>query len=112
MHNRYLARVILTSLALSLAFCPAAPARTLGPACRVQLRDLYAPRALRRLRTILQMRVLEARRERLSLARAAIENRAAIDALLAAPDDAEVLAKGPNAADLKHLRIPRASNCW
>jgi len=112
MRNRYLARVILTSLALSLTLCPSAAARTPGPACRAQLRELYAPRALRRLRAILELRVLEARRQRLALARAAVEHRATIAALLAAPDDSAVLAQGPNAADLKHLRIPRASNCW
>jgi hypothetical protein len=112
MHNRYLVRVILTSLVLLPALAAVAPADAPPPRCSAPLRELYSPRALRRLRTMLQLRVLEARRRRLALAQAVIERRATIDQLLAAPDDATILEQGPSGARLKHLSIRRTSYCW
>lgn len=61
---------------------------------------------------LLQVRLLEARRDRLIAAEAAIEHRAGIDAILSQPDDAAVLAQGSNDARLKHLKLDGTSMCW
>lgn len=104
MPDRYPARVALTSLALILALVGATPTPRPQGSCPPDLRQWYAPRVLRRMRTTLQLRILEARRQRLALARAAILHRATIDQLLDQPEDAAIL-------DLKHLRSAGTSNC-
>ncbi|HTU69282.1 MAG TPA: hypothetical protein VMF11_03085 [Candidatus Baltobacteraceae bacterium] len=111
MLNRYLVRVVLTSLALAASLAAAAPAPTFTPgACSGVRTQLYSARALRRLRTLLQLRLLEARRRRLAAVQAAIEHRATIDQLLALPDDAAVV-EGSDDPRLKHLRIASTSKC-
>jgi hypothetical protein len=94
---RYLAQVVLTSLVA----VPCAPAQ----------HNLYSPRALHRVRTELALALWQARVARLDAARAAIAGRLPIDALLALPDDAAILAKGPHDAHLKQLAQPGATNC-
>jgi hypothetical protein len=49
------------------------------------IRELYSQRALRRARTILQLKLLELRQERLERVRKAIERRIPIDQLLKEP---------------------------
>jgi hypothetical protein len=104
MSDRYRARVALTSLALILALAGGTPTPRLQGSCPPDLRQWYAPRVLRRMRTTLQLRILEARRRRLALARDAILRQATIDQLLAQPEDAAIL-------NLKHLRSAGTSNC-
>ena len=101
MLDRYLARVALTSLALSMTIAAAPPS-----ACP------YAPRVLRHIRAALTLRILEARRARLAAAAGAIQHRITIDQLLALPDDAAVLAQGAKDSRLKHFHARGASTCW
>lgn len=111
MLNRYLARVLVTSLTFSIVFGAAAPP-TAYPTCPPMHASPYSPRALRHIRAMLQLRLLEARRARLALAEGAVTHQITIDQLLALPDDAEVLAQGPNDAQLKHFHAGGASTCW
>jgi hypothetical protein len=67
---------------------------------------------LRRLRTELQLRLLEARKERARLADAVIARRTSVDALLSAPDDAALLRQGALDAYLKHFMPDPATTCW
>ncbi|HUA08635.1 MAG TPA: hypothetical protein VMA98_05120 [Candidatus Acidoferrales bacterium] len=101
MLDRYLVRVVLTSLALSATIAASPP-----PACP------YAPRVVRKIRAALMLRVLEARRARLAVAKEAILGTITIDQLLALPDDASVLAQGTNDARLKHFHARGTSKCW
>jgi hypothetical protein len=105
MLDRYLARVALTSLALCAALTAASPPPQLLPSCPPALRERYSPRALRRIRSLLQLRILEARRARLALAQAAMTHQVTIDQLLAAPDDAAVLMQGSGDMHLKHFHL-------
>lgn len=111
MLNRYLARVLVTSLTFGIAL-GAPPTPDAVPTCPPMHAAPYAPRALRHIRATLQLRVLEARRARLALAEAAVVHRMTIDQLLALPDDAEVLLQGPKDAQLKHFHARGASTCW
>ncbi|MGB6987353.1 MAG: hypothetical protein WBD74_15380 [Candidatus Aquilonibacter sp.] len=111
MLNRYLARVLVTSLTFGIALrAGAAPTPT--PTCPPMHASPYSPRALRHIRAMLQLRLLEARRARLTLAEGLVTHRITIDQLLALPDDTEVLAKGPNDGQLKHFHVRGASTCW
>jgi hypothetical protein len=112
MLNRYLARVVLTSLTLTATLATASPTPMAPPSCPPALRDRYSPRALRRLRALLQLRILEARRERLALVQGAIVHQESIDRILSAPDDATVLLQESGDARLKHFRLDGASKCW
>ena len=94
MLSLYLAQVLVTSL--HLGACPP--------------QSLYSARALHRVRTQLQLRILQERRARLAAARAAILHHISIDAILALPDDARVL-QGSEASRLKHLRPSGTSIC-
>ena len=85
---RYPAAIALT---LALIFCTGgaaakrpAPHRAAATAPAVKL-DLYSRRALRRARTILQLKLLELREERLERARKAVLRRIPIDELLRTP---------------------------
>jgi hypothetical protein len=110
MLDRYLVRVALTSLALCAALAAASPPPPQSlPSCPPALRERYSPRALRRIRALLQLRILEARRARLALAHAAIAHQVTIDALLAAPDDAAVLMQGSGDIQLKHFHLDGAT---
>jgi hypothetical protein len=111
MLNRYLARVLVTSLTFGIALGAPPPPATV-PACPSTHAALYAPRALRHIRATLQLRVLEARRARLALAEGAVLHRVTVDQLLALPDDAEVLLQGPNDAQLKHFHARGSSMSW
>jgi len=93
MLKRYLTRVALTSLAVILAGAAATP-----PPCR----QLYSARVFRRMRTELQLRLLQAHRQRLALAIAAIRHKIPIDALLELPNDEATLTQGS---------MPRRSFC-
>jgi hypothetical protein len=108
MLNRYLARVLVTSLTFGIAL-GASPPRAALPSCSPALASPYSPRVLRRIRATLQLRVLEARRARLALAEGAVVHRMTIEQLLAIPDDAEVLLQGLNDAQLKHFHALGAS---
>jgi hypothetical protein len=112
MLDRYLARVALTSLVLTATLAGASPPPKPVPTCPASLRTRYSARALRRIRILLQLRLLEAHRDRLIAAQAAIEHQVSIDRILAEPDDAAVLAQGSNDARLKHLRLDGTSICW
>ena len=111
MLDRYLAQVALTSLVL-LGALAASPSPAALPACPPPLRDRYSPRALRHLRMLLQLQILEARRERLALAQGAIVHQVPIDRILSAPDDAAVLRQESGDAHLKHFHLDGASKCW
>ena len=74
MNNRYRTLVALTSLLL-LASAPV-PIRRHTPAPSL---DLYSQRALRRARTILQLKLLELRKARLERVRHAIERGLPLD---------------------------------
>jgi hypothetical protein len=82
MNNRYRTAVALTSLLL-LAGTPAphrrhpAQAHAAAPSL-----DLYSPRALRRARTILQLKLLELRKARLERVRRAIERGLPVDQIV------------------------------
>ncbi|HTZ53449.1 MAG TPA: hypothetical protein VMB20_00180 [Candidatus Acidoferrum sp.] len=109
MLNRYLARVLVTSLTFAMLVGVAAPT-TPSPGCR-PAPLLYSPRVLRHVRAMLQLRVLEARRARLALAQSAIERQLSIDQLLALPDDAEVVRQALTAGQLSRLHGLSASTC-
>ena len=113
MLNRYLARVALTSLPLWAALTAAAspPPKAL-PLCPSALRERYSPRALRRIRALLQLAILQARRDRLALAQGAIAHQVTIDQILSAPDDATVLVQESGDVHLKHFHMDGASKCW
>ncbi len=112
MLDRYLVRVALTSLVLFGDLAVASVPPTALPSCPPVLRDRYSPRALRRLRVLLQLRILEARRDRLALAQSAIAHQVSIDRILSAPDDAAVLLQESGDAHLKHFHLDGASKCW
>jgi len=84
---RYLAALALT-LALAASLPAAAHAPRHGRRHRsastsgISAASLYSSRALRRARTILQLKLLELREERLERVRKAIERRVPIDQLL------------------------------
>lgn len=111
MLDRYLARVALTSLTL-IALAGASPAPKALPSCPPALRERYSPRVLRRIRALLQLRILEARRDRLALAQGAIAHQVTIEQILAAPDDATVLMQESGDMQLKHFHVDGASKCW
>jgi hypothetical protein len=111
MLNRYLARVLVTSLTFGIVL-GAAPPPAASPSCPPSHASPYSPRALRHIRAMLLLHVLEARRARLALAAGAVLHRTTIEQLLALPDDAEVLRQGPTDAQLKHFHAPGASTCW
>jgi len=112
MLDRYLVRVALTSLVLVAGLAAGAPPPTPAPSCPPPLRDRYSARALRRLRVLLQLQILEARRDRLALAQSAIAHHVPIDRILSAPDDAAVLLQESGDAHLKHFHLKAASTCW
>lgn len=87
-----------TVLALTLALAASLPAAARPPHHRherisgtsralpaLPASELYSKRALRRARTILELKLLELRRERLERVRKAIANRLPIDELLKLP---------------------------
>lgn len=76
MNNRYRAAVALTSLLL-LAGTPAPRHRPPAPSL-----NMYSARVLRRTRTILQLKLLELRKERLERVRRAIELGLPVDQIL------------------------------
>ncbi len=86
------------ALALTLALAASLPAAARVPRHRHTLRRtgapavsanaLYSARALRRARIILELKLLELRRERLERVRKAIEKNVPIDELLKAPGQA------------------------
>jgi len=106
--NRYRALVAVTSLVLALVLPGAAP-RPL-PSC-VPLAGLYSARALRRMRTLLQIRLIELRAAQLARARAVVVRATPADALLHAPTASEELAREVEAGKLKHLTRIGATNC-
>jgi hypothetical protein len=112
MLNRYLARVLVTSLTLWAALTAASPAPKALPLCAGALRERYSPRALRRIRALLRLGILQARRNRLALAQGAIAHQVTIDQLLSAPDDAAVLVQESGDTHLKHFHVDGASKCW
>jgi hypothetical protein len=107
MHHRYLVMVLVTSLALVPVAATPPP-----PHCGVSLRDRYSPRALRRMRAELQLRLLQAKRRRIALAGAVLAHHGSPDVLLGLPDDAAILAQGTGDPRLKHLAIEDATTCW
>jgi hypothetical protein len=106
---RYRAVVLVTSLTLTLLGA-AAPAPQ--PHCGTDLRLHYSPRALRHLRAALQLRVLEARRDRIAAASAILARHGSPDVLLRMPDDAAILAQGSGDVRMKHLSLKDATLCW
>lgn len=98
----------LAALALTLALAASLPAAARVPrhgrtrhsvsAAGVSAASLYSARALRRARTILQLKLLELREERLERVRKAIERRVPIDQLLKT-FPARVRATGPPIRD-------------
>lgn len=80
------------ALALTLAFAASLPAAAHVPRHRIAVRHdvtsaapaevLYSRRALRRAKTILQLKLLELRRARLDRVRKAIEKNVPVDVLL------------------------------
>lgn len=76
MNLRYPAMLVLTSLLLGAA--ATVPIRRPPP----DVRTLYSPRALRRARIILQLKLLELRKERLERIRRAIEQGLPLDSIL------------------------------
>jgi hypothetical protein len=85
---RYIAASALTlAAALLLTAGTAARGRRVHPAPVTYPRaeDLYSARALRRARIILQLKLLELRKEHLERVRKAIEQHAPIDQLLKVP---------------------------
>jgi hypothetical protein len=107
MHLRYLVFALLTSLVGSAAAAHAAP-----PHCGADLRQHYSARALRRMRVLLQMRLLEERGKRAALAQSVITHRAPVDALLREAGDASALSTGLKDPRLKHLSLRDATTCW
>jgi hypothetical protein len=109
MLNRYLARVALTSLTLWAVLTAASPAPKALPLCPSALRERYSPRALRRIRALLQLAILQARRDRLALAQGAIAHQVTIEQILSSPDDATVLVQESGNTHLKHFHVDGAS---
>jgi hypothetical protein len=99
-------------LVTSLALTPVAAADPGRTQCGTSLRERYSSRALRRMRTYLQLRLLQARRERIALAAAVLARHGSPDELLRLPDDAAVLAQGNGDPRLKHLSPKDATSCW
>ena len=110
MLNRYLARVLVTSLTFGIVL-GAASRPAASPTCPPHASP-YSARALRHIRATLLLHVLEARRARLALAAGAATHRITIDQLLALPDDAAVLERGSHDAQLKHLAPKESTTCW
>ncbi len=106
--NRYRALVAVTSLALILALAGASP-RPL-PSC-APLVTLYSRKALRRMRTLLQLRLMELRAAQFRLARSAVVHEIPVDALLQAPSSSRELAHEIEASKLKHLPRLGATKC-
>ena len=108
MDVRYLALVLVTSLCLGSA--------TAGPPanrhCGEDQRARYSARALRRLRTELQLRLLEERRRRIQLAYQILARHGNPAELLHLPDDAAIFAQGAVDARMKHLPMQDATTCW
>lgn len=90
MNNRYRALVAVTSLALALAV-PGMTPRPLASCAPVS--DLYSQRGLRRMRTLLQLRLLELRKAELNRIRLAIKQQIPVDALVRAPSPAQEVAR-------------------
>ena len=110
MHIRYLAMVLVTSLALApVSLAAAAPP---GIHCGAGLRERYSTRALRRMRTFLQLRLFQARRERIARAAQVLAHHESPDVLLRLPDDAAILAQGAGTPQMKHLSLNDATTCW
>jgi hypothetical protein len=110
MFVRYLAKVALTSLALaSLLGAGPAPVPSCPPGGPA---ELYSPRALRRLRTLLQLQALEARRDRLALVEAVIRHRMSVDDYLSETQAWYERHQGAPALTLKQNRRMRTINCW
>jgi len=93
MYIRYRAGVAVTSLVLALGVLGTAPKPHAGPkptparnrvvsSRRDDPDALYSRRALRRVRLILQLRLLELRKAHLELVRQAIEHHLSVDRLL------------------------------
>lgn len=78
MNNRYRTALALTSLLL-LAAAPAHHQRRHAAAPSI---DLYSARALRRARTILQLKLLEIRKARLERVRRALERGLPVDQIV------------------------------
>lgn len=89
MHHRYLAAVLMTSLALA----PASAATKVRkperlqkpPAATYSVDGLYSARALRRAKLLLQFRLLELRKARLDRVRTIVETHGGIEDLLRLP---------------------------
>ena len=97
----YRAGVALTSLVLAttLRTTAAPPDRPCLPS------EIYSTRALRHVRTLLQLRLLELRKERLALAAEVIERRISIDELLRETPPIGV----SKATKMKHSECPHAT---
>lgn len=108
MKNRYRAAVAVTSLVLALALPGSAPRPSASCA---PLAGLYSPRALRRMRTLLQIRLIELRAAQLQRARSAVVHEIPVDVLLRGPSASEELAQEVAAGKLKHLSLRGATNC-
>ncbi len=99
----YRTGVALTSLVLATTL-QATAARAENPPCDPG--DVYSARALRRMRTLLQLRLLELRKERLSLVADAVQRRISIDELLHETSMPLGVSKGTK---LKQPRCPHAT---
>jgi hypothetical protein len=108
MFARYLAKAVMTSLALLLL--PAATPPPV-PVCPRNLAALYSPHALRRIRILLQLEMLRARRRRLAAAQAVIEHRMSIDEYLAQNTPAPAPDQGTLLAVLKQSNRLRTITC-
>jgi hypothetical protein len=107
MSIRYLTIVFVTSLVLSPGNAPGA-----APHCGADLRAFYSPRALRHMRTLLQLRLYEERRRRLQQLVQMLARHASVDEMLRLPDDAAALSQGTQPKQMKHLSLPAATTCW
>ena len=106
--NRYRTLVAVTSLAFAIALAGAAPRPI--PSC-APLGALYSRKALRRIRTLLQLRLIELRAAQLRRARAVVVRAIPVDALLRAASSSQELAHEIEAGKLKHLARPGATIC-
>lgn len=109
MNVRYRNALTVTSLALTLGLAAPSPAprRTCVP-----LADLYSARALRRIRTTLQLELIRSRVKQLRLARAAVVGTLPAGALLSAPSASQLLAQDMVHVKLKHLPRTGTTQCW
>ena len=107
----YRARAALTSLALALSLAARQDAATLK-GCRPPDPAIYSPQALRHMRTLLQLRLLESRKERLALVVRVIAHHVPVDTVLAELDRFPVFAQGAEAGGVKHSPGARATPCW